>query len=71
LDTLARDSDAAYKFYVDSTDKQLENSLFPLIKNYQDTHFQQLRLEALDVEQSLWPENLLIAMFIVMSISTA
>lgn len=71
LDMMATDPNAAYQFYVESTDEQLENELLPLLKEYQNSHFQQLRSEALDVEHSLIQENLLVALFIVISISTA
>ena len=71
LDMLAVDPNAAYQFYVDTTDKHLENQFLPLIKKYQDLHFQQLKSEAIDVEQSLSQENLLIGLFIVISIAIA
>ena len=71
LDLLATDPHAAYDFYVDSTDEHLENKFLPLLKQYQDSHFKQLKSEALDVEQSLFKENLLIGLFIVISILIA
>ncbi len=71
LDLLANDPNTAYQFYFDFTDKQLENKLLPLLKEYQDSHFQKLKSEALDVEQSLSQENFLICLFIIISISLA
>ncbi|MDJ0678736.1 MAG: EAL domain-containing protein [Xenococcaceae cyanobacterium MO_167.B52] len=71
LNLLSKDPQLAYQFYFDFTDKQLENNLLPLLKEYQDSHFQKLKSEALDVEDSLSQENFLICLFILISISLA
>ena len=71
LDMMASDPNTAYQFYFDVTDKQLEEKLLPLLKEYQDSHFQKLKSEALDVEDSLSQANLLICLFILISISLA